>query len=127
MKTILLVEDDSFLVDIYVTKLKEAGFDVEVANDGEEAFKKIEQNNSQGKPLWPDLLILDIVLPRTDGWEVLKKIKGDNLLKELKIIILSNLGQKAEVERGFELGATRYLIKAHYTPSEVVEEIKKII
>ena len=127
MKTILLVEDDSFLVDIYKTKLKEAGFDVEVANDGEEAFKKIEQNNSQRKSLWPDLLILDIVLPRTDGWEVLKKIKGDNLLKELKIIILSNLGQKAEVERGFELGATRYLIKAHYTPSEVVEEIKKII
>ena len=127
MKSILLVEDDSFLVDIYKTKLKEAGFDVEVANDGEEAFKKIEQNNSQRKSLWPDLLILDIVLPRTDGWEVLKKIKGDNLLKELKIIILSNLGQKAEVERGFELGATRYLIKAHYTPSEVVEEIKKII
>jgi len=127
MKKILLVEDDPFLIDIYKTKLEEAGFELELAADGEEALEKLKQNNSRQKPLWPDLLILDIVLPRTDGWEVLKKIKGDNLLKELKIIILSNLGQKAEVERGFELGATRYLIKAHYTPSEVVEEIKKII
>jgi DNA-binding response OmpR family regulator len=127
MKTILLAEDDPFLVDIYITKLKEAGFEVEAVNDGEDVVKRLKQKNLQGKPLWPDLLILDIVLPRTDGWEILKKIKEDSFLKELKIIILSNLGQKAEVERGFELGATRYLIKAHYTPSEVVEEIKKII
>ena len=127
MKNILLVEDDPFLVDIYRTKLKEAGFELELAADGEEALEKIKRNNSEGKPVWPDLLILDIVLPRTDGWEVLKKIKEDNLLKGLKIIVLSNLGQKAEVERGFELGAARYLIKAHYTPSEVVEEIEKII
>ncbi len=127
MRSILLVEDDPFLIDIYKTKLKEAGFEVQVATDGEEALRKLKQNNLQEKPLWPNLLILDIVLPHIDGWEVLKKIKEDKTLKDLKIIVLSNLGQKSEVERGLSLGATKYLIKAHYTPSEVVEEIKQTL
>ena len=127
MKQILLVEDDPFLIDIYKTKLKEAGFEVKIATDGEEALEKLKQNNLQKKPLWPDLLILDVVLPHIDGWEVLRKIKEDEVLKDLKIVVLSNLGQKSEVERGLELGAAKYLIKAHYTPSQVVEEIKKIL
>ncbi len=126
MKQILLVEDDPFLIDIYKTKLKEAGFETQVATDGEEALKKLKQNNLRKKPLWPDLLILDVVLPYIDGWEVLRRVKKNKALKDLKIIVLSNLGQKSEVERGLELGAAKYLIKAHYTPSEVVEEIKKI-
>lgn len=119
MKNILLVEDDPFLIDIYSTKLKESGFGVEVASDGEKALTKASEKKY-------DLVILDIVLPQMDGWEILGKIKeGSN--KDLKIIILSNLGQKSEVEKGLKMGATKYLIKAHYTPSEVVEEIKKII
>lgn len=120
MKTILLVEDDSFLIDIYTTKLKEEGFSMVVATDGEECLRKIKEAN-------PDLLLLDIVLPSIDGWEILRKIKKDENLKNLKVIILSNLGQKGEVEKGFKLGAVKYLIKAHHTPSEVVEEIKKIL
>jgi DNA-binding response OmpR family regulator len=127
MKTILLVEDDPFLTDIYTTKLKEAGFEVEAAEGGEEALEKIRQNNAQRKTLWPDLMLLDIVLPRIDGWEILKEIKRDDKLKDLKVIILSNLSQKAEIDKGMALGAIKYLIKAHYTPSEVVEEIKKIL
>jgi DNA-binding response OmpR family regulator len=127
MKSILLVEDDPFLVDIYTTKLKEAGFEVEIANDGEESLRMIKQNNLQRTSLWPDLLLLDIVLPRIDGWEILREIKKDDKLKDLKVMILSNLGQKSEVEKGLEMGATKYLIKAHYTPSEVVEEIKRIL
>lgn len=127
MKQILLVEDDPFLVDIYTTKLKEVSFDVEVSDDGEEALRTIKQNNLQKKSLWPDLLVLDIVLPRIDGWEILKEIKGDERLKNIKVMILSNLGQKSEVEKGLALGATKYLIKAHYAPSEVVEEIKEIL
>jgi len=120
MKTILLVEDDSFLVDIYSTKLKEAGFSVQVAIDGKEAFKKIKED-------MPDLLLLDIVLPNFNGWEILRKIERDDELKALKVVILSNLGEKQEIEKGLKLGAARYLVKAHYTPSEVVEEVKKIL
>lgn len=120
MKKILLVEDDPFLIDIYTTKLKEAGFSTEVAIDGEEAIRKMKEKKL-------DLVILDIVLPQLDGWTILKKIKSEPKLKNLKVIILSNLGQKEEVEKGMNLGAIKYLIKAHYTPSQVVEEIKKII
>jgi len=120
MKSILLIEDDPFLIDIYTTKLKESGFGVAVATDGEQAIIKI-------KELKPDLVILDIVLPEVDGWEILRKIKSELKLEDLKVIILSNLGQKEEVEKGINLGAVKYLIKAHYTPSQVVEEIKKVL
>ena len=120
MKSILLIEDDPFLIDIYTTKLKESGFGVAVATDGEQAIIKV-------KELKPDLVILDIVLPEVDGWEILRKIKSELKLEDLKVIILSNLGQKEEVEKGINLGAVKYLIKAHYTPSQVVEEIKKVL
>jgi DNA-binding response OmpR family regulator len=124
MKSILLIEDDPFLIDIYNTKLKEAGFSVEIATDGEEGLKKLAEKKF-------DLLILDIVLPQITGWEILEEIRDlkfkDEKLKNLKIMILSNLGQKEEVEKGINLGATKYLIKAHYTPSEIVKEIKEIL
>lgn len=122
MKSILLVEDDPFLIDIYTTRLKEAGFAVVVALDGPEALNKIKKEKPK-----PDLVLLDIVLPQIDGWEILREIKSDQNLKDLPVIILSNLGQREEVEKGVTLGASRYLIKAHYTPSEVVQEIKKIL
>jgi len=120
MKNILLVEDDPFLIDIYRTKLTESGFSVDLADDGEEVLKKLKEKNF-------DLMILDIVLPNLDGWEVMEKVKKDPETKDLKVIILSNLGQKEEVEKGMRLGADKYLIKAHYTPSQVVEELKEII
>lgn len=120
MKKILLVEDDQFLTDIYTTKLKEAGFSVEVVGEGDGVLPKIMEKK-------PDLLLLDIVLPHLDGWEVIKQIKANKDFKALKVIILSNLGQKNEVEKGMKLGAVKYLIKAHYTPAEIVEEIKKIL
>lgn len=120
IKKILLVEDDPFLSDIYTTKIKEAGFEIDVTGDGDEVISKIKEKK-------PDLLLLDIVLPHLDGWEIAKQIKEDADLKNLKIIILSNLGQKSEVEKGLGLGAVKYLIKAHYTPSEIVEEIKKVL
>jgi len=125
MKQILLIEDDPFLIDIYTTKLKEAGFKIEVATDGEEGLRKLTASGPEEKKF--DLLVLDIVLPQIDGWEILKKIKQDLKLKSLPVLILSNLGQKGEVEKGMKLGATKYLIKAHYTPSEVVEEIKEVL
>ncbi|MCD6429269.1 response regulator [bacterium] len=118
MKKILLIEDDPLLLDIYTTKLKQEGFEVVVATDGDKALDIVKKEN-------PDLVLLDIVLPNKDGWEILKKIKQEK--KSSKVIILSNLGQKEEVEKGIQLGAEKYLIKANFTPSQVVEEIKKVI
>ena len=120
MKSILLVEDDPFLVDIYTTKLKEAGFAVDVISDGKECLEKARET-------MPDLLVLDIVLPGVDGWEILREIRQDEKLKGLKVVIISNLSQKSEVQKGIELGAVKYMIKAHYTPGEIAAEIKKIL
>ena len=120
MKSILLVEDDPFLIDIYTTKLKESGFSVGIAEDGDDCLRKVKESP-------PDILLLDIVLPRVNGWEILRKIKQDEKLKQIEVIILSNLGEKDEVEKGMKMGAARYLVKAHYTPTEVIKEIKKII
>lgn len=120
MKQVLLIEDDPFLIDIYTTKLRESGFSIEVATDGKEGLRKLKEKKFQ-------LLVLDIVLPHIDGWKILNEIKNEKKLKNLKIMILSNLGQKEEIKKGLEFGASKYLIKAHYTPSEVVDEIKKLL
>jgi len=126
VKKLLVAEDDPFLADIYNTKLKQADFDVDLAMTGEECLRKINDNKY-------DLLILDIVLPQADGWEILSRIKEardqktNSNLNNLKIIILSNLGQKEEIKKGLDLGADGFMIKAHFTPSEVVKEINKIL
>lgn len=119
-KRILLVEDDPFLIDIYTTKLKEEGFLIDVATTGEECLKKIKEEKF-------NLLILDIVLPEIDGWEILERLKKEKEHQDLKVLILSNLGQKEEIERGLSLGANKYLVKAHHTPSEIVEKIKEML
>lgn len=120
MTTIFLIEDDPFLIDVYSAKLKEVGFEVDIATSGEEGIRKIKQKK-------PDLLLLDIVLPGANGWEIIERIRKDEAIKDLKIVILSNLTEKDEVEKGLWLGADKYLIKAHFTPSQIVEEIKKIL
>jgi DNA-binding response OmpR family regulator len=120
MKKILLIEDDPFLADIYKTRLNSEGFEVVIAEDGEKGLKKLEEENF-------DLLVLDLVLPELSGFEILEKIKGNEKFKDLKILALSNLSQKEEIQRALDLGVQKYLIKAYFTPSEVVEEIKKLI
>lgn len=124
MKNILLIEDDPFLTEIYTTKLREAGFNVEVAENGEKGEKLLLEKKF-------DLLILDIVLPQINGWEVLEKIRDqkqkNKKLKDLKIIALSNLSQEEEIKKALSFGVLRYFVKAHYTPAEVIDEIKKII
>lgn len=119
-KKILLVEDDKFLSEMYSTKLAESGFDIETAFDGEEGIKKANEFK-------PDLILLDIVLPKKDGFEVLKELKAKEELKKIFVIALTNLGQKEEVQKGFDLGANDYIIKAHFTPTEVVAKAKKLL
>ncbi|MFY9493240.1 MAG: response regulator [Minisyncoccia bacterium] len=117
---ILLVEDDPFLLDMYSTKFKEVGFDVVVAQDGEMGLAK-------AKELMPDLVLLDIVLPKKDGFEVLKILKSDGQTAKIPVILLTNLGLDSDVKRGLELGAQSYIIKAHFTPTEVVAKVKEIL
>jgi len=124
MKRILLVEDDPFLIDIYQKKLEDSGFLVEVANDGERALEILKEKNF-------DLMLLDIVLPKIDGWKILEEIgkmkEKKKELEKMKIVIWSNLGEKEDVKKGLSLGATSYLIKANFTPSEVVREVEKLL
>ena len=119
-KDILLVEDDALLVDIYSTKLQLNGFEVRVVDNGDKVFAAVRKKK-------PDLVLLDIVLPHMDGWDILERLNTMDEMKGVPIVILSNLGQKEEVEKGLRLGAAKYLIKAYYTPSEVVKEVIKFV
>jgi DNA-binding response OmpR family regulator len=118
---ILLIEDDSFISGMYFTKLSSLGFQVEVIEDGDTAWARLQK-----EPL-PDLVLLDIVLPKKDGFEILEALRQTDRTAALPVILLTNLGQKPDVERGIKLGANDYIIKAHYTPTEVVEKITKLL
>lgn len=118
--TILLVEDDAFLAGMYVTKLQLEGFSVELAGDGEQALRLLKEQP-------PSLVLLDIILPKIGGFEVLKTMKADPKLKSISVILLTNLGQREDVSKGLDLGADDYLIKAHFMPSEVVSKVKKLL
>lgn len=119
-KKILIVDDDEFLLDMYVLKFKESGFDVEIAQNGEEAIEK-------AKKISPDAILLDIVMPKIDGFEVLRVLKKENIAPRAAVFVLSNLGQKEDTERGVGLGALDYIVKAHFTPSEVVTRVKGVL
>ncbi|MBU0476609.1 response regulator, partial [Patescibacteria group bacterium] len=115
-KKILVIEDDKFLRELITQKLNQEDFDVAEAIDGEEGTEKIKTEK-------PDLVLLDLILPGIDGFEVLSQVKKDPSLASIPVIILSNLGQKEDVERGLKLGAVDYLIKAHFTPKEIIEKV----
>ncbi|MFA5777495.1 MAG: response regulator [Parcubacteria group bacterium] len=119
-KTILLVEDDSFVSDIYQTKISSEGFDMMVAENGLEAIKKLEEKI-------PDLILLDIVMPYMDGIETLKKIKKEEKWKKIPIILLTNLSEKEKIQEALGMGADDYLIKSHFTPSEVISKVNMVL
>ncbi len=119
-KKILIVEDDNFLRKLVVRKLVSEGYDVSEALDGEQGIKKAQTES-------PDLILLDLILPGVDGFEVLARIKSNKDTSLIPVIILSNLGQKEDIEKGFNLGAVDYLIKAHFTPNEIIEKINVLL
>ena len=119
-KKIVIIEDDKFLRELISKKLSDAGYEVLEAIDGEEGIKRVKESK-------PDLVLLDLILPGIDGFEVLGQIKQDPSFSNLPVIILSNLGQKEDVEKGLKLGAVDFLVKAHFTPGEIIEKIKKIL
>lgn len=119
-KKILIVEDDKFLRELIGQKLVREGYEILESIDGEDGIKKIKSEK-------PGLVLLDLILPNIDGFEVLSRIKKEVLTDVPPVIILSNLGQKEDVEKGLKLGATDYLIKAHFTPGEIIEKVKSIL
>lgn len=121
-KKVLIVEDDQLLRSLCSKKLLTEGFTVDTAIDSQEGLEKVKQNK-------PDLILLDLVLPGMSGFEVLKIIKSDpdKKIAEIPVIILSNLGQESDIEKGKNLGASDYLIKATTTTDEIVEKIQKIL
>lgn len=119
-KKILIVEDDKFLRELISQKLLKEEYEISEAVDGEKGLKMTKDEK-------PDLILLDLILPGLDGFEVLAKIKEDPATAEIPVIILSNLGQKDDIERGLKLGAIDYLIKAHFTPGEIIEKVKNVL
>lgn len=117
---VLIVEDDSFLANIYKTKFDMEGFKVSTAENGEAGL-----NDAIKKK--PDIILLDILLPKMDGFAVLEKLQADPEVKSIPVILLTNLGQKDDVQKGLEMGAKDYLIKAHFKPSEVVAKVRSIL
>lgn len=119
-KKILMIEDDSFIVKMYRTKFEDLGFLFRDASTGDKGIDLARREK-------PNLIVLDIVLPQKDGFQVLRDIKKDSELSSVPVLLLSNLGQQEEVEKGLALGAEDYIIKAHFTPSEVIERVRKML
>jgi len=120
---IYLVDDDKFLLDLYAVKFRNAGHEVGVFGGGEELLAALRKEGA----LVPDAILLDIIMPGVNGFEVLEAIRKESLAKSSKIIILSNQGQNADIEKAKQLAADGYIIKASAIPSEVLAETLRII
>ena len=119
-KKILLIEDDKFLRDLMNKKLLSMGYDVVAAADGESGLTMIKESK-------PDVVLLDLILPGINGFEVLERAKKDPETASIPVIILSNLGQSEDIEKGLKLGAKDFLVKAHFTPQEIINKLKAIL
>ncbi len=117
---ILLIEDEDYIRDLYKRQLDLAGLATDGFNNGTDGLAAL----ATGKYT---LVLLDIMLPDINGLEILKKIKADEQTKGIPVILLTNLGQDSIIKEGFQLGAEGYLVKAAYTPNQIVEEIKNLL
>ncbi len=118
---ILIVDDDSFLLDMYALRFTQAGFEVETAINATETLEKLRGG------LTPSVCLFDVVMPSIDGFEMLETINQEGLISKTIKIYLTNLGQEQDLARGKALGAASYIVKANNTPSEVVEKVNKVL
>lgn len=116
-KKVLLVEDEKELLDLYVSLLQQEGYDVDNASDGESALKKITDNTY-------DLILLDIILPKMDGLQVLDNLKKSGKLPKGKVVLLTNLGQDLVVAKALEFNVRGYIVKSDYTPEQLLNEVR---
>ncbi|MFH0854197.1 MAG: response regulator [bacterium] len=119
-KKILIIDDDVFLVNLYMKKFIKEGFEFFCASDGDRGVEIAKKN-------YPDLIILDIHLPEKDGYEVLMEFKKNIITNSIPVIVLTNFFQKEDVKKFLKAGVKEYLIKSHFMPSEVVNKVKKIL
>lgn len=118
-KKILLIEDDYFINQLYIRVLKQAGYNMILASDGLEGIKMADGSF--------DLILLDVMLPKMDGINVLKKLKENPLTQKVPVILLTNLGQETIINTAFKIGASGYLLKMSVTPYEIAEKIKPFL
>lgn len=117
---VLLVEDEKMLADMYTTKFTMEGFEAEKAYDGQAGVEKAKEFN-------PDIVLLDVIMPKVDGFAALKMLKDDAATKNIPVILLTNLGQDEDIKKGKQLGAADYFVKANHTPAEVVVKVKQVL
>lgn len=120
MKKILLIEDEEIMIDLLQKKLAKESYEVLVARDGEEGLKTIREAK-------PDLVLLDIIMPKMGGFEVMEEMAKDKELKKMPVIVISNSGQPVELDRAQKLGAKDWLIKTEFDPQEVIDKVIKQI
>lgn len=120
-KKILIVDDDKFLLDIYSTKFRNAGYEVDIAMNGNDAIDKIKDSNDY------NFVLMDVAMPVLSGFETIEKLKEMKLFDKFPIIMLTNAARTEELDRGDKLGVTGYVIKSQHTPSEVITLIESII
>lgn len=119
-KYILIVEDDEFISDVYQRKLLLEGFEVALAKDGEEALRTIRERR-------PDLVLLDIMIPLKDGFQVLSDLRADAGLSDIRVVVMSNLSQGKDIAHAKELGALDYIVKSNIALSDMVQRIRKAL
>lgn len=120
MKKILIVEDEEIMIDLLQRKLTREGYEVSVTRDGDEGLKAMRE-------VKPDLILLDIIMPRMGGFEVMEEMSRDPELRQIPIIVVSNSGQPVELDNAQKLGAKDWLIKTEFDPQEVIEKVIKLI
>jgi len=120
-RKILIVDDDSFLLDMYALKFSQNNFEVYTAASGVQAIEKIRGG------LTPDIMLMDIIMPEMDGFEMLTKINEEKLLPNSIKIVLSNKSEQADIDRGGKLGVAGYIVKANSTPVEVINQVISIL
>jgi len=117
-KTVLVVEDDNFLIKAYEAHLAKAGFHVRTALDGVEAVESL-------KKVMSDIILLDLVMPRMDGFDVLEDMQKKSEWKKIPIVVVSNLGQESDRDRSLKLGAVEYIVKSDFSLQQTVDLISK--
>lgn len=119
-QTVLMIEDDGFLASIYAQKLEGEGFEVELATNGEDGLKMAMKSP-------PSIILLDLVIPKKDGFAVLEELKAAPETARVPVIVFTNLGQREDIQRCMQLGADGYMIKAHALPQETIMKIRELL